>query len=92
MKQFTWDEYNNSQQEAYLDEENGADTEIVFENEDWTISAFKALNATEKHYFYGTDEDFAIVSNRVDFSEVLVYDCTLSELIEFIEKQNGIPS
>ena len=83
----TWDEYNNSEQETYLDEENGADTEIVWENNDYQINAFKALDVKEDHFFAGEDEDFAVVSNKADV-EYLVYDCTLAELIEYYSRED----
>lgn len=86
-RRMTWDEYVHSAQETYLDEENGADTEIVWENDSFIINAFKALNAKADHFFSGKDEDFAIVSNKADI-EYLVYDCTLADLIEYYSRED----
>ena len=86
-KVMTWDEYVHSQQETYLDEENGADCEIVYENSNIIIYAFKALEVKEEHYFQGKDEDFAIVSNHADL-EWLVWGCTLADLIEYYSDED----
>lgn len=86
-KEMTWDEYVHSQQETYLDEENGADTEIVYENSNIIIYAFKALKVNEEHYFQGKDEDFAIVGNHADL-EWLVWGCTLADLIEYYSDED----
>lgn len=91
MKTMEWSEYLNTQQDSYLDSENGADCEVVYELNGCTIRAHKSLHAGENDYYFGgSDEDFAIVTDK-DGHEQLYYDCTLSEIINEItaEKNNG---
>ena len=86
MKTMEWKEYMNTQQEIYLDSENNADNEIVYENDDYTVWTHKSLHADGDHYFSGSDEDFAMVSNNAD-KEYLCYECTLNEIIEYLNEE-----
>lgn len=85
-KVMTWEEYNNSLQNAYLDEENSADQDVVFSNDTYIIRMFKAISHDNDHYFTGEDEDFAIIESKDgSFDSYLLYGCTLSEAIYYIK-------
>lgn len=81
MKTMEWKDYLNTQQDVYLDEENNADNEIVYENDGYTVWAQKSLHADGEHFFSGSGIDFAMVSNNAEY-EYLCYDCTLNEIIK----------
>ncbi len=86
VKKMTWEEYNSSEQNAYLDEENSADQDVVFSNDTYIIRMFKAISHDNDHYFTGEDEDFAIVESKDgSFDSYLLYGCTLSDAIYYIK-------
>ena len=82
----TWGEYNSSVQDSYLDEENAADQDVVFSNDLYEIRVFKTINHEDSHFFNGEDEDFAIIDSKDGSQEsYLLYGCTLSEAINYIQ-------
>jgi len=85
MKIMKWDEYLKTQQNIYLDSENNADNEKVYENDYFVVWAHMSLHADKEHYFSGEDDDFAMVSNKADL-EYLYYDCTLEQIIQSLNE------
>ena len=75
----------NTQHEFYLDNENNADNEIVYENDRFRIMAHGSLHAGNEYYFSGEDLDFAMISNKEDV-EYLCCECTLEEIIQHLNK------
>lgn len=87
VKKMTWEEYNNSLQNSYLDEENSADQDVVFSNDTYIIRMFKAISHDNDHYFTGEDEDFAIIESKDSlFDSYLIYGCTLSDVISYAKR------
>lgn len=85
-KVMTWEEYNSSNQDAYLDEDNAADQDVVYSNDTFDVRLFKAVPHDSDHYFTGEDEDFAIIDGKDGSVSYLLYGCTLREAIKYIEQ------
>lgn len=83
----TWEEYNASEQDTYLDEDNAADQDVVYSNDTYEVRVFKTYSEESGHYFSGEDEDFVIVDSKDGSQEsYLLYGCTLQEAIDYINE------
>ena len=86
-KKMTWDEYNSSEQNTCLDEDNAADQDVVYSNDTYEVRVFKTYSEESGHYFSGEDEDFVIVDSKDGSREsFLIYGCTLEDAINYIEE------
>lgn len=87
LQKMTWDEYNASEQDTYLDDDNAADQEVVYTNDTYEVRVFKTYSEESGHYFLGEDEDFVIVDSKDGSREsFLLYGCTLEDAINYIEE------
>lgn len=85
-QKMTWEEYNASSQDTYLDEDNPADCKVVYENDAYDIRVFKTFENDEDHFFSGEDEDFVIIEGKYpEHESFLLCKCTLQEAIDYIE-------
>lgn len=85
IKQITWEAYYSSKQDFYLDNENAADQTIVYDNDNYEVRVAKNKNEQD-HIFSGNDDDFVMIDSKDGTKEsYLLYDCTITEAIEYVE-------
>lgn len=88
-QKMTWEEYNASEQDTYLDEDNAADQEVVYTNDIYDVRVFKTFSDESDHYFSGEDEDFVIIDSKDGTQEsYLLYGCTIEDAIFYIENND----